>query len=102
MFIAMNRFRVNEGKEEAFIDVWRNRESFLEQVPGFLSFNLLQGNTEEGVTLFSSHAVWENRQVFEDWTQSEEFRKAHAGAGKPKQEGIYAGPPKLELFEAVL
>lgn len=101
MFITMNRFQVNEGREEDFINVWKNRDSFLNEVPGFKSFNLLQGNTEDGITLFSSHACWEDRAAFEAWTKSEAFRKAHAGAGN-QPEGIYAGPPKLELFEAVL
>jgi len=102
MFIAMNRFKVNEGREADFIEIWKNRESLLETVPGFKSFNLLQGKTEEGITLFASHAVWENKEAFENWTHSEAFRKAHANAGGPKREGIYAGHPNLELFEAVL
>lgn len=102
MFIAMNRFQVNAGRESDFIEIWRNRESFLDGVPGFKSFNLLQGATEEGVTLFSSHAVWQDKKAFEDWTQSEAFRKAHANAGGGKTEGLYAGSPKLELFNAVL
>ena len=101
MYLAMNRFQVNEGREDDFIEVWRSRDSFLNEVPGFKSFNLLRGKTEDGITPFVSHSVWESRTVFEDWTRSEAFRKAHAGAGKTS-EGIYAGPPKLELFEAVL
>ncbi len=101
MFIAMNRFRVVEGKEQAFIDVWKARDSYLDEVPGFTSFNLLKGNTDEGVTLFTSHSVWQDREAFENWTQSEAFRKAHANAGSSPKD-IYAGPPKLELFEAVL
>jgi heme-degrading monooxygenase HmoA len=28
------------------------------------------------LTLYSSHAVWENRVVFEAWTKSEAFRAA--------------------------
>ncbi|MBQ0713185.1 MAG: antibiotic biosynthesis monooxygenase [Porticoccus sp.] len=101
MYLAMNRFQVNEGREDDFIEVWRSRDSFLNEVPGFKSFNLLRGKTEDGITPFVSHSVWESRAVFEDWTRSEAFRKAHAGAGKTS-EGIYAGPPKLELLEAVL
>lgn len=101
MFIAMNRFQVNQGREEDFLNIWRNRDSYLEDVPGFKSFNLLQGPSEDGITLFASHSVWQDRQAFEDWTRSEAFRKAHANAGH-KSEGIYAGPPKLELFEARL
>ena len=51
-------------------------------------------------TLYASHTVWESREAFEDWTQSESFKKAHAQAKAPK--GTYLGHPNLELFEAVL
>lgn len=101
MYLAMNRFRVNEGREQAFIDVWKNRESYLEEVPGFKSFNLLRSETKNGITLFASHSVWENQQSFKDWTRSESFRKAHSRVGNTP-EGIYAGSPELELYESVL
>lgn len=100
MFVAMNRFRIAPGREQDFINIWKARESYLDEVPGFVSFNLLQGKTHEDHTLFASHSVWENRQVFDAWTQSESFRKAHAGAGASK--GIYLGHPQLELFESVV
>ena len=38
MFIAMNRFRVAPGSEAAFEAVWRDRDSHLKTVPGFLEF----------------------------------------------------------------
>ena len=41
MFIAMNRFRVKKGSEDAFEKVWLGRESYLDRVPGFLEFCLL-------------------------------------------------------------
>lgn len=101
MYIAMNRFRVNQGREQDFIDIWKNRESYLEQVPGFKSFNLLRSETKDGITLFASHSVWENQQSFLDWTKSESFRKAHSRV-KETPDGIYAGAPQLELFETAL
>lgn len=101
MYIAMNRFRVNQGREQDFIDIWKNRESYLDQVPGFKSFNLLRSETRDGITLFASHSVWENEQSFLDWTKSESFRKAHSRVRKTP-DGIYAGSPELELFEAAL
>lgn len=100
MFIAMNRFRIALGKEDEFVEIWRQRESYLDEVPGFKEFHLLKGATTEEYTLFASHSVWESRQAFEDWTHSEAFRKAHAGAGGSK--GVYLGPPQLELFDAVI
>lgn len=100
MYIAMNRFRIALGREEDFINIWKNRDTHLSEVPGFKQFNLLQGASNEQFTLFSSHSVWESEQAFVNWTQSEAFRKAHAQAGDSK--GIYLGPPQFEGFTAVL
>ena len=100
MFIAMNRFRIALGFEEGFERVWRERESYLSEVPGFKSFSLLKGPEREDHVLYASHSTWESRQAFEAWTESENFRKAHAQTSAPK--GTYLGHPDLELFEAVL
>ena len=100
MFIAMNRFQIALGAEEGFEAVWRERDSFLSEVPGFLKFNLLRGPENSDHTLYASHSVWESREAFEDWTQSENFRKAHAQRSAPK--GTYLGHPELELFDSVL
>lgn len=100
MYIAMNRFRIARGKEDTFIDIWKNRDTFLSEVPGFREFNLLQGPSNEEYTLFASHSLWDSEQAFSDWTRSEAFRKAHAGAGGSKD--IYLGPPQFEGFNAVV
>lgn len=100
MFLAMNRFQIALGFEEGFETIWRERESYLNTVPGFVSFALLKGGTEDDHTLYASHSVWQNREVFDAWTESESFRKAHAQASAPK--GTYLGHPNLELFESVI
>lgn len=100
MYIAMNRFRIAPGKEEDFINIWKNRDTHLDSVPGFKEFHLIKGPGDEGHTLFASHSIWESKQDFDNWTHSEAFRKAHANAGDSK--GIYLGPPQFEGFEVVL
>lgn len=100
MYIAMNRFQIAKGKEQDFIEIWQNRESHLEQVPGFKEFNLLQGPSDDSATLFTSHSIWESGEDFYNWTKSEAFRQAHANAGDSK--GIYLGPPQFEGYEVVL
>ena len=100
MFVAMNRFRIARGREEEFIEIWKNRDSHLENVPGFKTFNLLRGATEEDHTLFASHSIWNSRESFDAWTKSEAFKKAHANAGTAK--GIYLGHPEFEGFESVV
>ena len=100
MFIAMNRFKIAPGSCDGFERVWRERESYLSDVPGFRSFHLLRGTVTEDHVLYASHTVWESRADFDAWTHSEHFRKAHAQTSAPK--GTYLGHPELELFEAVL
>ncbi len=100
MFIAMNRFRIAHGFEAGFEELWRRRDSYLAEVPGFVSFALLKGPRADDHTLYASHTTWESQAAFEAWTRSEHFRKAHAQRKAPK--GTYLGHPDLELFEAVL
>ena len=52
MYIAMNRFRVNAGFEEGFERMWRERDSYLAQVPGFRSFHLLRCASRSSASLF--------------------------------------------------
>jgi heme-degrading monooxygenase HmoA len=99
MFIAMNRFRVRKGSEDAFEKVWLNRDTFLNRVPGFVEFHLLKGPEGEDHTLYASHTVWRSKAAFEAWTKSEEFRAAHARAGNDTTGPLYLEHPKFEGFE---
>lgn len=100
MFVAMNRFRIAPGAEADFEEMWRNRDSQLDQVEGFLDFKLLKGPTAADHTLYVSHSMWRDRAAFEAWTRSPHFRKAHAAAGDSKP--LYLGPPQFEGFESVV
>jgi heme-degrading monooxygenase HmoA len=101
MYIAMNRFKVLSGSEEAFESVWKGRDSSLSEMAGFVEFHLLRGpvNAEEGYTLFASHTVWNSYDEFVAWTKSEQFRAAHKNAGTNKP--LYAGHPQFEGFTVV-
>ena len=100
MFIAMNRFKIKIGNENEFENVWKNRETFLDKVVGFKSFNLVKGKTTDEFTLYASHSIWENEDHFINWTKSEEFRMAHKNAGSNKQ--LYLGHPEFEGFKKIL
>jgi len=99
MYIAMNRFRVIKGHEEAFEQVWLGRETHLDQSPGFVEFHLLRGPERDDHTLYSSHTVWTNKEAFTAWTQSPQFRAAHRNAGENKP--LYLGHPEFEGFEVI-
>jgi heme-degrading monooxygenase HmoA len=99
MFIAMNRFQINAGREEDFEERWKTRDSYLNEVPGFIHFALLRGATENAITDYVSHTTWRSRDDFDAWTKSEVFNRAHA---QGSVQGIIAGHPVVSLYEAVI
>jgi heme-degrading monooxygenase HmoA len=99
MFIAMNRFQVVKGSEEAFERMWQSRDSYLDEMAGFVEFHLLKGPEAEDHTLYASHTIWANHAAFEAWTKSEAFRAAHQRAGDNKP--LYLGHPQFEGFEVM-
>lgn len=99
MYIAMNNFRVRPDHAAEFETAWRNRESYLADVPGFREFHLLRGPLEEEVRLYASHTVWDDEGSFHAWTQSDAFRKAHA---QGKVGNLLAGPPRFVGWEVVM
>jgi heme-degrading monooxygenase HmoA len=99
MFIAMNRFKVYKDATDEFETVWRNRETRLEEMTGFVEFHLLRGPEHEDHVLYASHTVWESRADFDAWTRSEQFRSVHAKA--PGTKPLYLTHPNFEGFESV-
>ena len=97
LFVAMNHFQVDPARGAEFETLWKQRETYLAEVPGFVRFALLRGD-EPGQ--YASHTIWESRAAFEAWTRSEAFKKAHAQARMPA--GLLLGHPRLATWEAVL
>ena len=100
MFLALNRFKIVKGKEKAFEKIWRERDTHLKGVDGFVAFNLMRGESKKTYSLYASHSTWESKKHFENWVKSENFRLAHKNAGQHRE--VYLGPPELETFEKAL
>ena len=99
MYIAMNRFKVGKGNEDAFEQLWLTRDTKLDRVPGFVEFHLLRGPERDDHVLYSSHTIWASKDAFTAWTQSQHFRDAHRDAGSHKP--LYLGHPEFEGFEVL-
>ena len=102
VFVAMNRFKVLEGKEEAFEKRWAERESKLEGMDGFLTFLLLRRDAlkaEDGLN-YSTLTVWRNWDAFDAWRASSANAKAHAKS--EDAEPMFDGAPSPVMYEGVL
>ena len=98
MYIAMNRFKVAPAMVEAFEETWKTRESFLKEMPGFVEFHMLKGSDRGDHILYASHTVWQSRDAFEAWTQSESFAASHRRADASAQK-LFLGHPEFEGFD---
>ena len=102
MYIAMNRFKVQNGSEQAFENVWKGRDSSLSEMKGFQQFHLLRGPDQRGRRLHACLPRTRSGRAYEDfiaWTKSENFRAAHRNAGQNKL--LYLGHPQFEGFSVV-
>ena len=102
MYIAMNRFKVIKGREEAFETIWKSRRTRLHEMEGYREFHLLKGPEHADHTLYSSHTTWTTKAAFLAWTTSEQFRDAHRNAGQSADVPTSMGHPQFEGFETVI
>ena len=96
MFIAMNHFKVANGKEDEFERAWRERQTYLDGVAGFVEFALLKA---DAAGEYISHSVWKDRAAFVDWTNSEAFVKGHRQGSLM---GVLEGAPHGSTYEAII
>ena len=70
MFIAMNRFKVKPDCAEEFEQVWRQRESYLDQMRGFVEgmFPRYQRQNYLALALNSSRRFLDQAASLEPWT----------------------------------
>lgn len=96
MFVAMNNFKIASGREGDFERAWRERQSYLEGVSGFVQFALLRSDAPGE---YISHTIWRDRDAFVAWTQSEAFAAGHRQGSLA---GVLEGPPHLRTFDAII
>ena len=96
----MNRFKIILGRETEFEKIWKERDTHLDDVPGFKKFNFIKGKKKDNHRLYASHSEWNSEQDFVNWTKSDAFRQAHKGAGQHSD--IYLGHPEFEGFEVII
>ena len=99
MFVVMNRISVNPDFADAFEDRFSQRAGAVDKMPGFIRNLVLRPSTPDDPYVVMT--MWESKQAFEAWTQSDAFRKGHARSGTLPAEA-FRGPSRLEMYDAFL
>ncbi len=105
MIVVSNRIPVAKGHEGAFEERFRGRAGLVENHPGFVRLEILRpkavtmhGGQMGGSDYYVVLTYWENEQAFVDWTESEDFRRAHSS--RPPKE-MFVGPNVFEMHEVI-
>ena len=99
MFIVMNRIGVPPEFAAAFEERFRNRAGQVDTMPGFIRNLVLRPKSADDPYVVMT--MWESREAFEAWTQSDAFRQGHARSGTLPKEA-FRGQSRLEMFDAFL
>lgn len=97
MFVVANRVPVAAGWEEAFEERFRKRAGQIDKQPGFVRMEVLRPQGEE--TPYVVLTAWQDRESFEAWVGSEDFKLAHSN---PMPKEAFDGEGKLEMHEVVI
>ncbi len=95
MIVIANRISVAPGYEQAFEQRFAERESRWREAPGFIRNLVLRPVHDSPYVVMT---FWQDMASFENWTQSDSFRQAHA---RPHSPEMYAAPSVLEIHEVV-
>lgn len=98
MITVANRIYVAPTHAEAFEEAFRNRAMLVDEMPGFISNQVLRPvNEDEPYVVLT---VWRSRADFEGWIRSEAFAKGHSRSGSLPKEA-FTKPNVLELHEVI-
>ena len=99
MIVVANRIPVNPEYAEAFEARFRERQGLVDQMPGFIKFQILKPTSEEDPYIVQTY--WESHAHFTAWTESEEFRKGHGQSGTLPKEAFRA-KSAVEIHEVLM
>ena len=98
MITVANRIYVKPEYGEAFEQRFRERAGLVDQMPGFVSNQILRPvNEGDPYVVFT---IWNSRQDFLNWVRSDAFVKGHAQSGSlPKD--AFSQSNVLEMHEVI-
>lgn len=98
MITVANRIYVSAEHAAAFEKVFRERAKLVDEMPGFISNQVLRPvNEGDPYVVFT---LWNSREDFMNWVRSEAFVKGHAQSGTLPKDAFYK-PNVLEMHEVV-
>ncbi len=92
MIAVINRLPVKEGMADQVVERFANGRGFVQDFPGFVSMEVLRSEGADEVMVITR---WRDKEAFDAWVRSDEFKKAHGRGGS----GLLRGHPQMGTYE---
>ncbi len=93
MIAVINRLPVKEGMADRVVERFARGQGFVQDFPGFLSLEVLRSDGADEVVVITR---WQDKEAFDTWVRSEEFKLAHGRGGGT---GLLRGHPQMGTYE---
>jgi heme oxygenase (staphylobilin-producing) len=88
-----NSLPVKEGAADQIVERFAESRGNVQDFPGFVSMEVLKSEEASEVLVIT---WWEDREAFQSWVHSEEFKKAHGRGGAGE---LLSGHPKMTTYD---
>ena len=78
MIAVINRLPVKEGMADQVVERFTHSRGHVQDFPGFVSMEVLRSEGADEVLVITR---WRDRDTFDSWVQSDEFKMAHGRGG---------------------
>ena len=95
MIAVINRLPVKEGMADQVVERFANGRGFVQDFPGFVSMEVLRSEGADEVMVITR---WRDKDAFDSWVQSDEFKKAHGRGGSE----LLRGHPQMGTYEVAV
>lgn len=96
-FVALSRFEVMPGWEDAVSEAFRDRPHQVESTPGFVRLEVLR--PAENPAEFWLLTFWSDEESFRTWHRGHDRKAAHTGM--PEGLRLRPGSARLSSFEMI-
>lgn len=97
MFVAISRFTLAKGMNEAVDAAFRNRPHLVDQAPGFVRMSVMK--PVDRVHEYWLVTYWQQESDFRAWHRSEAYHASHSGI--PGGLKLLPGSTEISYFEVI-
>ena len=96
MIAVINRLPVKERMAGQVVERFAYGQGFVQEFPGFVSMEVLRSDGEDEVVVITR---WRDKEAFDSWVHSDEFKKAHGRGGGS---GLLRGHPQMGTYDVAV